>query len=436
MIRLLDLITFFLLWGNALVIFMMIREFLVLRKNLFVQIAAFLLSPYLFNVVVFSNDLVGVLWPLLGFFLYTIVFYRGKWMEKLTTVLVFYPAVIAVNYIIEDSGSRLFFWITNASDHAREWTRHILFISTMIHTCFVLARGLFWLSAYLLLRKYLKQITENLTLRMWMIVDALLIAPMVSIFTIIYFMPEEMVIVYPICGAAVFSSFGGIYLAAYISNALKTEYGARELQMKLDYVQEKVSEEERVRSIYHDMKNHLLVLKAQDGHSQEVGESIEKLREEIEAYEAYYHTGNDFLDIIIRDKLRKARELQIDFQAKIRFEAGSFIEPLDISTIFGNALDNAIEASEKLPESMRLITAKASRIHDMLMVAVENNMQSDLPSDEKTCKDDKFLHGFGLSNIRKAAEKYEGQCMVKARDGKYVLKIMIPVPESAPAQGI
>ena len=154
MIRLLDLITFFLLWGNALVIFMMIREFLVLRKNLFVQIAAFLLSPYLFNVVVFSNDLVGVLWPLLGFFLYTIVFYRGKWMEKLTTVLVFYPAVIAVNYIIEDSGSRLFFWITNASDHAQEWTRHILFVSTMIHTCFVLARGLFWLSAYLLLRKY------------------------------------------------------------------------------------------------------------------------------------------------------------------------------------------------------------------------------------------------------------------------------------------
>ena len=429
MIRLLDLVTFLLLWGNALVIFLMIREFLVLRKNRLVQIAAFLICPHLFNVVVFSNDLAGVLWPLLGFILYTAVFYRGSWMEKLTTVLVFYPSVIAVNYIMEDSGKRLFFWMTNASDYSEEWTRQTLFVSTLTHTCFVLARALFWLAAYLFLRKYLRLITENLTLRMWMIVDILLIAPVVSIFTIIYFMPEEMVIVYPICWAAVFSSFGGIYLAAYISNSLKTEYDARELQMKLDYVKEKVSEEERVRSIYHDMKNHLLVLKAQDGHSQEVGESIEKLREEIEAYEAYYHTGNDFLDIIIRDKLRKARELQIDFQAKIRFEAGNFIEPLDISTIFGNALDNAIEASEKLPESMRLITAKAARIHDMLMVAVENNMQSDQPSDGKTSKEDPFLHGFGLSNIRKAAEKYDGQCMVKAVKGKYVLKIMIPVPE-------
>ncbi len=64
----------------------------------------------------------------------------------------------------------------------------------------------------------------------------------------------------------------------------------------------------------------------------------------------------------------------------------------------------------------------------MLMVAVENNMQSDQPSDGKTSKEDPFLHGFGLSNIRKAAEKYDGQCMVKAVKGKYVLKIMIPVP--------
>ena len=104
-------------------------------------------------------------------------------------------------------------------------------------------------------------------------------------------------------------------------------------------------------------------------------------------------------------------------------------EPLDISAIFGNALDNAIEASEKVSESMRLITAKAARIHDMLVVAVENNMLLDGPGDGRTSKEDTFLHGFGLSNIRKAAEKYDGQCTVKAKDGKFVLKIMIPIPE-------
>lgn len=430
MIRLLDLISFLLLWGNALVIFLMLRTFLPMRKPFILEVGAFLVCPFLFNVVVYSNDLAGLLWPLLGFILYLVLFYKGGWMEKLTAVMVFYPAVIAVNYLMEDTGLRLFFWLTDAPDSSYDgWTGETWLVSTFVHACFLLLRMLFWLAASIVLRKYLLQIMKKLTLRMWMLVDILLLAPMVSIFTIIYFMPEEMAIVYPICGASIFSSFGGIYLAAYISNSLKTEYGARELEMKLAYLHDKVSEEERVRSIYHDMKNHLLVLKAQEGHSKEVGASIEKLREEIEDYEAYYHTGNDFLDIIIRDKMKKAREKQIDFQAVIRFEAGDFIEPLDISAIFGNALDNAIEASEKLSESMRLITAKASRIHDMLVVAVENNMQIELPQDRRTSKEDTFLHGFGLSNIEKAVEKYDGQCTVKAEKGKFVLKVMIPIPE-------
>lgn len=431
MIRLLDGISFLLNWGNVCVLFLMLRDFFPPRRNVLLQAASFFLGAHIFNVVVYSNDLPGILWPLLGFILYIIVFYKGKWMERLTAVLVFYPAVIAVNYLAQDAGSRLFFWITDASDGTYEgWTHEVWLISTLIHTCSLLIRVLFWLAAWRILRRYLMQIIERLTVRMWLTVDILLIAPCVSIFTIIYFMPEKVAIVYPICMAAIFSSFGGIYLAAYISNSLRVEYGARELEMKLAYYHDKVGEEERVRSIYHDMKNHLLVLQAQESHSKEVGEAIVKLREEIEDYEAYYHTGNDFLDIIIRDKLRKAHERQIDFQAAIRFEAGSFIEPIDISTIFGNALDNAIEASEKLADSQRLITAKASRIHDMLVIAVENNTLLDLPSDAKTSKEDTFLHGFGIANIRKTAEKYDGQCMVKAGGGKFILKVMIPIPES------
>lgn len=431
MIRLLDGISFLLNWGNACVLFLMLRDFFPPRRNVLLQTASFFLGAHIFNVVVYSNDLPGILWPLLGFILYIIVFYKGKWMERLTAVLVFYPAVIAVNYLTQDAGSRLFFWITDAPDGTYEgWSHEVWLISTLIHTCSLLIRVLFWLAAWRILRRYLMQIIERLTVRMWLTVDILLIAPCVSIFTIIYFMPEKVAIVYPICMAAIFSSFGGIYLVAYISNSLRTEYGARELEMKLAYYHDKVSEEERVRSIYHDMKNHLLVLQAQESHSREVGEAIVKLKEEIEDYEAYYHTGNDFLDIIIRDKLRKAHERQIDFQAAIRFEAGGFIEPLDISTIFGNALDNAIEASEKLADSLRLITAKASRIHDMLVIAVENNTLLDLPSDAKTSKEDTFLHGFGIANIRKTAEKYDGQCMVKAGGGKFILKVMIPIPES------
>lgn len=429
MIRFLDILSFLLEWGYVVVFFLLLCSFLPPRRNKVLQILAFFTGSYIFGVVVYSNDLAGLVGALIGFAVYAAVFFQGRWIEKLTTVLVFYPALIAVNYLMQDIGSRLFFWKTNApAEIGMGWTREMIFLSSLFHTIFLFVRLLFWLGAWKVLRKYLKRIAENLTFQMWMIVDILLLAPVIAIFTIIYFMPEEVLIVYPICIAAILSSFGGIYLAAYISDSLRTEYGAKELEMKLSYYKEKTIEEERVRRVYHDMKNHLLVLQAQAEDSQGIIRSIENLQEELEGYEAYCHTGNDFLDVIIRDKIRIAKSRQIDFQEFVRFEAGDFLDPLDISTIFGNALDNAIEASEKLAESMRLITVKASRIHDMLVIAVENNMQLDVPVYERTSKKDTLMHGFGITNIQSAAEKYGGQCTVNAKEGKFVLKVVIPVP--------
>lgn len=205
------------------------------------------------------------------------------------------------------------------------------------------------------------------------------------------------------------------------------EIQIKKLQMQYAYYQDKQQEEEKVRSIYHDLKNHLLVLQSQTGNSQSVQNSVAELNEQMAEYANYYRTGNDFLDIIIRDKAKVAREKQIDFSVVIHFEAGAFIEPLDISTIFGNALDNAIEASEKLPIDKRMITVKAACIRDMLIITVENNRLDEQNFENKTTKEDKFLHGFGLSNIKKAVEKYGGTYTTNAEKDVFKLKIVIPV---------
>lgn len=426
MTNFLDAISYILQSGYVLVFFLLLHSFLSLRQNILLRILALFAGAPIFVVIVYSNDLPNLLFPMVGFLLYTAVFFRGRFIEKLTAVLVFYPAMIAVNYLMTDIGSRLYFWITDAPDEGR--TREMYLTEALLIMIFMLVRLIFWLAAWALLQKYLKRIAQNLTFRMWLIVDVLMLAPITAIFTIIYFLPDEIMVVYPICIVSVISSFGGVGLAAYISDSLRTEYGARELEAKLSYYKDKTEEEERVRRAYHDMKNHLLILQAQAEDSQEIRRSIESLQEEIEGYEAYCHTGNDFLDVVIRDKIRAARSRNIDFQEMIRFGDGGFMEPLDISTIFGNALDNAIEASEKMAESMRLITVKAARIHDMMVIAVENNMQPDTPVYERTSKKDKSMHGFGLANIQSAAERYGGQCTTKAGDGKFVLKVVIPIP--------
>ncbi|MBO5282432.1 MAG: GHKL domain-containing protein [Lachnospiraceae bacterium] len=428
MIRLLEILSFLLAWGYAFVFFWIIKTFLPLRKHLVFKIAAFVVCGYLADSIIYSNDLGSLLGTMVLFLAYTLIFYRGTMMEKMSVLLVFYPALIAVNYLMLDIGGRLFYAITQTAYEETLQSPQLMLISTAIHTVSLLLRLLFWIGAWLILRKFLSKITSRLNMRMWLIVDMLMLASFVAIFTIIYFMPEDTAIVYPICLASIFSSFGCMYLASYICEAMQTAYHAQELEMQRNYYKDRIRDEERVRSIYHDMKNHLLLLQAQTGNGQEVQDSIRELKGQIQEYENYHHTGNEFLDIIIRDKAKTAQRKNIDFSAAIAFEAGSFIEPLDISTIFGNALDNAIEASEKLPEDRRLITVRANRMRDMLVIAIENNAPAAPGEPQGTTKKDTFAHGFGLSNLKNAVEKYDGQCSAKFENGVFTLNILIPIP--------
>lgn len=200
-----------------------------------------------------------------------------------------------------------------------------------------------------------------------------------------------------------------------------------QLQQQYAYYQDKLKDEERIRSIYHDLKNHLLVMESRQN-TEETRQMAETLRSQIADYEDYVHTGNEFLDIILKDKAAKAREKQIDFSAMVDFHGIDFMEPLDISTIFGNAIDNAIEASENLPEYKRLITVKAERVRDMLLITIENNTAPGNHLTEGTTKKDRFVHGFGIPNIKKAVEKYGGQCSFQQEERVYRLKILIPCP--------
>lgn len=221
-----------------------------------------------------------------------------------------------------------------------------------------------------------------------------------------------------------------IYIKNYIylkEKEQKDQFMIETLKRQYLYYQDKQKDEERVKSIYHDMKNHLLVLENKEN-TEETRAMAKKLREQIENYEEYTHTGNEFLDVIIKDKTRITKEKNIDFIVVIDFNNINSIEPLDISTIFGNALDNAIEGVEKLPEEKRVIFVKAGKVNDFLSIVIENNYNPEIKlENKKTTKKDTFLHGYGIQNIENAVEKYNGTCTIKKENEKFTLKILIPI---------
>lgn len=332
---------------------------------------AFLFLRYLALVIIYLDDPWNISLALVGFIIYVVVFYSAKWEKKVTAFLIFYPTIIAVNFLQQNVFSDLFFAIGrgpnsifNVNDSTTNWNLETLLLSTAIYTLSQAVRLLFWMGAWIFLRRYRQQIaSENIEKRTWLIADAVMLVPTIAIFSAIFFITQANYIVYPLCVVIILGGLVSVFLIAYMSRSEKTAREAQRLQQQYAYYEDKRKAEEAVRRLYHDMKNHLLLLEKQD--SPEI--------RQIANYEDYIHTGNDFLDIIIRDKARQAKEDEVDFSAVIHFEQGGFLEPIDISTIFGNALDNALEASLKLPPEQRLVTVRAECVRDMLSVVVENN---------------------------------------------------------------
>lgn len=428
MIMVMDLLSLLFKMASGFLFFWIIKTLLPLKQNIFLKIIAVIIYFYIADAVIYANDLVNMSGFLILFFISLLLLHSSRFIEKISVLLVLYPTVIAVNYLMLDIGSRIFFGITAAPPSGPRTPGEYI-LSTFVHMLSLSFRLLFWLTAWLIMKRFLKKINLSLPTRMWLFVDVLILAPFVAVSTIIYFMPNETAIMYPICIASIISSFGCIYLASYICQSVLLKYRTQELELKHSYYEDKLKEEERIRRIYHDLKNHLLVLQANTDNKLAPQKSIQELQTQIEGYENYYHTGNDYLDILIRDKAQTAQKKQIDFSALIHFKDSSFIEPLDISTIFGNALDNAIEACLLLPPEMRLVTVKADRIRDIFSIRIENYISQNYELTGKTTKRDTFAHGFGLSNIKNTVMKYDGECTYKVINNKFQLKIMIPVQE-------
>ena len=115
MIRFFEILSFLLAWGYTAIFFLILKSFLPLRKNVVLKVIAFLICGYLADSIIYSNDAGSLFGTMFLFFLYVLLFYRGTFMEKLSVMLVFYPVLIAINYLMLDTGGRLFKIVTQAS---------------------------------------------------------------------------------------------------------------------------------------------------------------------------------------------------------------------------------------------------------------------------------------------------------------------------------
>ncbi len=224
---------------------------------------------------------------------------------------------------------------------------------------------------------------------------------------------------------------------AFISSEVTTLHNMLDMQ----YANYRVSEEsiEMVNRKYHDLKHQIAVFRGESGDSVK-SEALDKLERDIALYETQNRTGNRVLDTILTSKSIHCQKLGIQMTGVVDGSAMDFMDVMDLSSLFGNALDNAIESASKLPEpEQRLVHLSVSRTKGFIRIQLENRcaempkLRGGLPI---TTKADKRFHGFGVKSIRATAEKYGGSVTMSVNDGWFELRILFPLPVKSanPAQ--
>ena len=173
----------------------------------------------------------------------------------------------------------------------------------------------------------------------------------------------------------------------------------------------------------HDLKHQIHQLKQV---STIRADTITELEDSISRYESYSNTGFPALDIILGEKYLACKAKEIEFAALADGEKLSKLSESDIYSLFGNAIDNAIEYEERLPKGSRLIRLSIKDIGNMLFVRVENTYNGpDFASGElQTSKENKLYHGFGIKSMRHIVKKYGGEMDVNATNGLFCLTCM------------
>lgn len=174
----------------------------------------------------------------------------------------------------------------------------------------------------------------------------------------------------------------------------------------------------------HDLKHQLRAIR-HDEHSDL--KELKQVEQAISIYQTAARTGNETLDIVLMDKLLYCDKNGINITCIADGQSLSFISEVDIYSLFGNALDNAITAVEPLPEQYRDIKLTVKNIGDVVHVRLENRFKGKIRLEDGvpvTTKKNKQYHGYGFLSMQMIAAKYNGKVKVDVDGDKFILNVV------------
>lgn len=158
----------------------------------------------------------------------------------------------------------------------------------------------------------------------------------------------------------------------------------------------------------HDTKNHLAAIQNLSTNPR-INHYIEELLNQLGNYSNNCHSGNKTLDVIINKYVAKCDLLKISFDYDVKSCNLNSLEDIDLVSILGNLMDNALTAAET--STQKYISLETTSRNSYNVIIISNSCDNEPMSNGKhlvTTKEDHKLHGFGLKSVEKTLKKYHG----------------------------
>lgn len=215
------------------------------------------------------------------------------------------------------------------------------------------------------------------------------------------------------------------------NNILKNELALYEQQsrMQYEYYNDLEKKYKNSRKVIHDMKNHLQSIEQlynlKENHI--ASEYAKDMYEMLEELGQKYYTSNKVLNIIVNDQVQKAELLDIKVKCQIGDINLNYIKDIDLTTIFANLFDNAREACKEVKDD-KYINFKVDKFNEFIVINLINSING-IPKEGKNglISKKKNHEGFGLINVKKALEKYEGNMRIQYDQKLFKVNIVIPI---------
>ncbi len=137
------------------------------------------------------------------------------------------------------------------------------------------------------------------------------------------------------------------------------------------------------------------------------------------------YSDNPMLNILLADRKQAAESMGIRFVAEVESTGLGFIEPVDVTTLFGNLLENAMQATQKC-SGERYIKVYIRNYNEMISIRIENSIEKEVKiKDGRPVSAGGKGTGIGCLNVERCVEKYGGSVLYKNGDGKFYSDVIL-----------